>query len=298
MLRDLQKFINEYSAEDIKQALARKKHIRFIQYCWQKPSEPYTIGLHTRIICSLIDEAMEKFRKGESTFLCIKVPFRHGKSEILSKNLPPHFLGEFPDCDVMSVTYAMSLAEGFSRYGRDLISTSEKYQELYPDIEIAKNHGGVHSWGIEGHAGVFTASGLSSGITGKGYHLGILDDYCASRADAESEGMRNSMWEHFTNDFFTRRAPTSITVVLATPWHVDDIIGRIQQRTDPDNENYDPEFPQFKFVTLPAMNGEAVEKVREKGKDGKYKLVEKKIKYDFLFPERFSPEWYRQQFAS
>ena len=294
----LEQFINEYSKDDIKKELARKKHVRFMQYCWQKPSEPFIVGMHTRIICGLIDKAMEDFRKGKSTFLCIKVPFRHGKSDMLSRYAPPHFLGEFPDCDVMSVTYAMGLAEGFSRFARNIIRESDAFAELYPDIEISHDNGGVHSWGIEGHTGVFTASGLTSGITGKGYHLGLLDDYCAGRADAESEGYRNGSWEHFTNDFLTRRAPTSITVVLATPWHVDDIIGRIEQKIDPNSDSYDPVFPPFKVVTLPAMNGVAEERVMTKGSDGKIHETYKKTKYDYLFLERFSAEWYEQQYAS
>ena len=265
-------------------------------HMWQKIGEPFLIGMHTKEICRLIDQAFEDFRNGKSTFLVIKVPFRHGKSDMLSRYLPSHFLGEFPDNEVMLVTYASSLAEGFSRYARNLIRTKE-FKELYPDVEINKENGGVQQWGIEGHLGGCVASGLSSGLTGKGYHLGLLDDYCASRAEAESETMRNGAWEHFTNDFMTRRAPVSITIVLATPWHTDDIIGRIEERIDPTSPKYDPDFPPFKIVSFPAKNGEVDIGVRNKKKYGDSKYHIEHVKYDYLFPQRFTADWYNQQFS-
>lgn len=233
----------------------------------------------------------------DGMFLCGKSFTPTHNSQLLSRYLPSHFLGEFPDKEVMLVTYASSLAEGFSRYARNLIRTKE-YNKLYPDVTISHENGGVQQWGIEGHMGGCVASGLGSGLTGKGYHLGLLDDYCASRAEAESEVMRAGMWEHFTNDFLTRRAPVSITIVLATPWHTDDIIGRIKASIDPESDNYNPDFPPFKIVSFPAKDGEADIHVKDKKKYGDLKYHVEHVKYDYLFPERFTPEWYEQQFAS
>lgn len=293
MNEGIKKIIDTYSKEDIEQELARKRHLNFMQYCWQK-AEPLYVGIHTREICRLIDKAIDDFRKGQSTFLVIKVHFRAGKSDIVSRFLPPHFLGEFPDKDVMVVSYGQSLSETFSKFSRSLVC-SQKYKELYPDSELS---GGVQSWGFRGHIGVVTESGLTSSITGKGGHLLICDDYCASRADAESEVIRASLWEHFTNDFLTRRAPTSIVIVLATPWHVDDIIGRIERKIDETSEDYDPDFPKFKVISFPAMDGEVEIGKRDKKKYGDNKYHLEKMKYHYLFPERFDENWYKSQFAS
>ena len=281
----------------VEQELARRSHEKYIKYTWQKVSEPFLVGLHTREVCRLIDQAFEDFNHGKSTFLVVTVPFRHGKSDMISRYLPSHFLGEHPDCEVMLVTYASALAEGFSRFARNMLRT-EEFSELYPDIEVSHENGGVQQWGIQGHLGGCVASGLTSGLTGKGYHLGLLDDYCSSRAEAESETQRESAWEHFTNDFLTRRAPVSITIILATPWHVDDIIGRIKQRVDPNNEKYDSEFPPFKFVSFPAINGEVDIGVKNFKKYGDRQYHMEHVKYDYLFTERFEPQWYIQQFAS
>lgn len=281
----------------IEKILAQRSHLRFMQYCWQDKSEDFKIGIHTRELCRQIDIAFEDFKKGKSTFLVVKMPFRHGKSQILSRFLPSHFLGEFPDKEVMLVTYASSLTEKFSRYARNLLSTKQ-YKELYPNIELSSQNRGVQSWGIEGHLGQVTASGLTSGLTGNGYHLGLLDDYCASRKDAESDVIRASSWESFKDDFLTRRAPVSITIVLATPWHVDDIIGRIEKKIDKQSPEYDPAFPPFKILSFPATNGSVIVGVKNKNKYGDLKYHEEEINYDYLFPERFEAEWYTQQFAS
>jgi hypothetical protein len=70
----------------------------------------------------------------------------------------------------------------------------------------------------------------------------------------------------------TGRGEVSITIVLATPWHVDDIIGRIRQ-----SQKTDPEFPKFNFLKFPAMS--------------------ERYPTGTLFPERFSRKWYTQRRA-
>lgn len=270
---------------------SRYSHLAFIKHCWQKQDEPYVVGRHTRTICHLIDTAIEDLKHGKSTYLVIKVHPRAGKSEILSQNLTAHFIGEFPDKDAMICCYNSVLALKNSKLARDIIK-SEKYQELYPDSVI---DGGVQQWGIEGHKGIVTASGLVSGITGNGYSIGMLDDYIAGRDNAESQLMRDKIWDEFTNSFLTRRAPVSITIVLATQWHVDDIIGRIEKKLDTQSDVYDKHFPKFRIISFPAMNGEGDVWVEKKGD---VKAHWEHQKWDFLFPERFTDEFYHQQCAA
>lgn len=268
----------------LRRLMAVDHHLDFIQYTWTNQTEPYVVGLHTRKICAVIDEAIERFRHQQSTFLRIAVPFRHGKSEIISRKLPAHFLGLFPDSKVILCGHTAELTEGYSRTSRNLISTAA-YRDLFPEVAVAPDSGAGAHWRIYHHEGECFASGLLGSLSGQGYQLGILDDYCRNRADAESETMREKMWAAFTNDFLTRRAPVSITIVLATPWHVDDIIGRIERKINPKSEEYDKDFPAFKVVTFPAMDGDVIVNGQE-------------VKYKYLFPERFSAEWYEQQRAS
>lgn len=279
------------SREELAKLRAKYFHLDFIRYCWQKTDEEYAVGRHTRTICHLIDEAIEDFKKGESTYLVVKVHPRAGKSEILSQNLTAHFMGMFPDKDAMICCYNSALAEKNSRMAINIMGT-ERYRELYPGINA---RGGVQQWGAEGHLGVVTASGLISGITGNGFTLGMLDDYMSGRESAESQVIRNKVWNEFTDSFLTRRAPTSIIIVLATQWHVDDIIGRIERRTDPDSDEYDEYFPKFRIVSFPAVNGEG--DVWVEGKDGERAHWEHQ-RWDYLFPERFRESYYKEQMAA
>jgi predicted phage terminase large subunit-like protein len=242
-----------------------------MSYTWTNQTTPFIIGFHTKQVCACIDYAIEKFRQKKSTYWVITMPFRHGKSEIISRKLPAHFLGLFPDNKVILCGHTSELTEGFSKTARNLIK-NKTYRELFPNVHL--DHGstsGAH-WKIKDHEGECFSSGLLGSLSGQGYHLGLLDDYCRNRADAESSTMREKMWDAFTNDFMTRGAEVSITIVLATPWHVDDIIGRIKLR-----QKDDPEFPKFHFLKFPALSD--------------------RYKTGTLFPERFNKKWYTQRRA-
>lgn len=244
--------------------LARRFQLDFMEYCWINKTEPLVIGKHTRIICKKIDEAIEKYRQGISSYLIIMVPFRHGKSDIVSRYLPPRFLGLFKDAEILVASYASEFAHILSRFARSVFKSS-KFKDVFPGKELSPDSASVTRW--EDSEGLGSASyvGVGGAATGMGYSLGIVDDYCKNREDAESLTMRDKTWDWFTNVFMTRGAPVSITIIAATPWHVDDLIGRCRKKMDED-----PNFPRFDVIKF---SGES--------EDG------------FLFPERFSPEWYR-----
>ncbi len=252
-------------------ALKRKSHLDFIRHCWSRP-EPYVVGRHTRAICAKVDEIMGKLKAGQTTFTVIKVPFRHGKSEILVRNLIPHFMGEFPDSELMLTSYGADLSEDFSRDARTLIR-SPAFQELYPDVKLSQESASVSEWRIADHRGRVRVMGLGGPLPGRGYHLGICDDYLRGEVEAMSQSIRDARWNSFSNDFLTRRAPVSATIVGATPRHVDDLIGRIEKAMKDD-----PEFPRFDFITFPAFSDD--------------------YETGTLFPERFPMQWYVTQRAT
>jgi predicted phage terminase large subunit-like protein len=258
--------------EEKRRILAIDNHLMFIKYTWLNPTDDFAIGFHTRGICQIIDEAITKYRKGESSFYIVMVPFRHGKSEIISRKLPAHYLGLFPDGKVLLAGHTASLTEGFSKDSRNLL-LSLQYQKLFPRVRLDPNDQSAGHWKIFARQGECFACGLGGSMAGQGYTLGLLDDYCKNREAAESAGQRETMWNAFTNDFMTRRAPTSITIVLATPWHVDDIIGRIHKKMKEDNT-----FPRFETIKFPAF-------------DESYPT-------GTLFPERFNQAWYDEQKAT
>ena len=222
-----------------------------MDYTWAK-TEPFVKGFHTRKICERIDRAFETFRNGKSTYLVVNVHHRSGKTDLLSRYTPPHFLGEFPECEVMSVSFKAALTEKSTSFARNIVK-SEKYAKLYPNVGLSQEANAKAYWEIVDKRtnkptfGKLFGSGLSSGITGSGGHLVLCDDPLSGRVAAESSTIRDNVWDAFANDLMTRLAPVNIVIVLATQWHWDDPCGRIEKamKTDPD-------FPRFEFLRFPA----------------------------------------------
>ena len=249
-----------------------------MQFMWQR-RDKFLIGRHTTAICDRIDQAIKDYRNGISTYLQIKVPFRHGKSDMVSRYLPANFIGQFPDQEVLVAGYTASLTRGFSRACRSIVRDS-RYEIVYPDISLSKDEQSIEAWAVHDRSvegadlGRAYWEGLGGSITGKGGALILIDDFFKNREEAESEVMRNKVWDSITNDILTRCAPVVIFIILATPWHVDDPFGRISQKMA---EN--PDFPRFQEVVFPALGKMA-------GRE-----------YETLFPERFSKQWYTSEAA-
>jgi predicted phage terminase large subunit-like protein len=55
----------------------------------------------------------------------------------------------------------------------------------------------------------------------------VIDDPVRSREDAESETVRNKLWEWFQSDLSTRMKPGGRIIYIATRWHEDDVAGRL-----------------------------------------------------------------------
>lgn len=252
---------------------ARFRLLEFIRAA-RISQEPFVVGRHTLAITSRLDRALYDYQHGKSTYLIITVPFRHGKSEIVSRHFPPFAFGMCPDAEMILATYSDSLSRALSRDARSVIK-SESYAKIFPDVRLSRESASVQTWGIAGHVGKFQTATIAAGGTGKGADFLLIDDYLRGRSVAESQLERDKQWENFSGNLMTRLAPVHMVVILATPWHPDDLIGRIKNRMNPEHKDYSPDFPHFEILRFPA-----------RADDGSY-----------LFPERFSSSWYEKQFA-
>lgn len=271
--------LNLPSSEDLRKNISRKSHLKFMEYCWMKDRQqsPFTPGFHTIKICEAIDQAMIDFRNGKSSYLVIKVPFRHGKSDILSRYLPPHFLGEFPESEIITTAYNASLAKKFSKDAKNII-TNKYFSELYPDCRLHPDIQNVEEWALDNGVGKTLWVGLGGGLTGAGATLALVDDPFKNREEAESITTRDKRWEEFTNALFTRLAPVHIIILLATPWHEDDLFGRISREM-----SLNKHFPRFKELSFPAKADHYCGEGRYDGQ--------------FLFMNRYPKSWYESQYA-
>ncbi len=246
--------------------------LALLKLCWWEPN-PLMIGKHTQEICKAFDEAITRFENKESTFLLIQVPFRHGKSILVSQLLPAYFLGRCQKLQpsVIMSGYGMSLLSGFSKRVKRIIE-SDKYQLIFSGVKIEHGNNSDSQWSIEGSMGSVNVAGIGGSITGKGGHLIICDDVVKNIQEARSETYRNRTWDSFRNDLMSRRnSPASIVILCGTPWHTSDVLARTKKEMESN-----PDFPKFKELKFPARqdNGE------------------------YLFQNLLGTQWYKEQYAT
>ena len=260
----------EFYEKELEKELARRELLSFIQYTWDK-TDSYKVGYHTRIICQKADEAIEKFSKGISSFTIISVCYRHGKSEIVSCKLPVYFLSKFQEKEVITTSSTADKALEFSNECRRLVRDNPRYKELFPNVSLAPDARNLKSWKLSNKIGKSQYFGMQSGVAGYGAHFLIIDDCFKNRDEADSPTTSEKVYQEYR--FLMTRLPDPYMVfIVVTRYNTYDLVARILE----DAEN-DPEYPKIDYVSLPGVSDQY-----ESG---------------YLFPERFSPEWYKNQKA-
>lgn len=189
----------------------------------------YQPARHLMYIDRRITHMIDCAERGEHgpRVLLVKAPPRHGKSEYCSTWLPTWFLGRFPDRQVMLASYSDAFSKKWSRAVRDNIAT---FGRGYFGIGVSPATKAAGEWGIEGRKGGMVASGAGGSFTGRGANLLLVDDPVKNAEEAISEVKRESVWNWFQSTALTRQEPGAVAVVVMTPWHQDDLIGRIESR--------------------------------------------------------------------
>ena len=179
--------------------------------------------VHNAHILTLID-ALEWAANTPDARLIVTMPPRHSKSLHVSENFPAWFLGRNPDKRVIAASHTQELANTFSRRVRNKIA-SERYP--FPGVTIAGDKAAVKAWDIDGHLGGYYAVGVGGSPTGHGGDVIVIDDPIKNQADAESETIREALWEWYTGTIRTRLEPEGAIVLTNTRWHDDDLAGRL-----------------------------------------------------------------------
>ncbi len=135
------------------------------------------------------------------------------------------------------------------------------YGDDFAREQVAKCKRVVLRAGVElgaiDQAGYFTTSAggcvrgvsVQGQLTGRGYHVIVVDDPHKNRQEAESATVRKRVIDGFTDDIATRLEPTGTSIIVVhTRWHVSDLIGHLTNERG------------WEYVNLPAVNdvGEAL----------------------------------------
>jgi predicted phage terminase large subunit-like protein len=172
-----------------------------------------------------IDRAILDTIRGRSEpILVIEAPPRHGKSELVSKYLPAWYLGTFPDRQVMLAGYEANFARSWGRRARELL---DEWGPALFSVTVRDDVRAANDWGLEGRAGGMLTAGAGGPMTGRGAHLLIIDDPIKNAEDAQSETIRDKLWDWWQSTASTRIEPNGCAIIIATRWHTDDLSGRL-----------------------------------------------------------------------
>ncbi|MGC7194459.1 hypothetical protein RA997_23225, partial [Mycobacteroides abscessus subsp. abscessus] len=87
---------------------------------------------------------------------------------------------------------------------------------------IAADKTAVGRWNVQGRSGGVLAAGISSGITGHGADLMIIDDVIKDASEADSAAHRKRILNEYRSTLATRIHPGGSCLVLMTRWHEED----------------------------------------------------------------------------
>lgn len=189
----------------------------------------------SRALCSALDQFAADLEAGRRPVLVVQAPPQHGKSEIVSRNLPAYLFGRWPHLSIGGLSYGKDLAADMNR-DVQRIMMGEEYARLFPatslnsrrvvtmDIEAKRNS---DTFEIVGHRGRYIAQGVGGVITGKRLDVGIIDDPIKNAQEALSSTTKDGLWAWYGTTFLTRLSRDSGQVIMATRWALDDLSGRV-----------------------------------------------------------------------
>lgn len=234
-------------------------------------------GWFNRIIAQELQQFYFDVMAGKQPRLLIQAPPRSGKSELFSRRFPAWAFGKNPNLQMIAASYSADLSNRMNRDVQRIID-SQEYSDIFPDTSFSTNTSGVANsnknirnseiFEIANHNGAYRSAGVGGGITGMGADIAIIDDPVKDAKEANSQTVRDSVWDWYTSTFYTRLSPKSGVLLGMTRWHEDDLAGRLLEEAKKGGD-------QWRVVSFPAI-AEQDEEYRNEG--------------DALHPERYNIE--------
>lgn len=153
----------------------------------------------------------------ERIWECVSLPPRHAKTTTLSHGIA-WWLKYTPADTCAYFTYSEDRALGKSGDIRD--------GAIAAGIQLNPAVANKQEWRTT-HKGGLIAGGVGSGFTGVGAQgIILIDDPFKNPEEANSQLIRDKVWEWFVKVVLTRQEGASI-IVVHTRWNEDDLIGRL-----------------------------------------------------------------------
>ena len=198
----------------------------------------FTTPPHIQLMIAAIERAITR----PNGRLLINLPPRHGKSTLCSIMLPTWYLGNHPDQRVIHISHSTDLSADFSKQARAIVRDHPRYHRIFPATKLSRESTAVRDWRTTAGGG-FRSVGITTGITGYGADLMIIDDP-HDETDAHSLTILDQKWDWYTTAARTRLSPGAPIIMLATRWHTLDLPGRLLNQLQGDD---------WQHIRLPAI---------------------------------------------
>ncbi|MEZ2352115.1 terminase large subunit domain-containing protein [Caballeronia sp. RCC_10] len=178
------------------------------------------LAAHHRLIMERV-EATSRTPHGR---LMIFTPPGSGKSTYASVVFPSWYLGAAPERRLILASYGDALASRMGRRTRSIVRQA-RWQRMW-NTELAADSHAAHAFALN-NGSEYLACGILSGVTGNRCGGLLIDDPVRGREQADSEVVRDKVFDAYEDDLKTRLVPGGWIVLIQTRWHEDDLAGRI-----------------------------------------------------------------------
>lgn len=210
-LKKAEKVLKPQSDAEV-ELLQRELAARDLLHYIERSMPHYKAGWVHEDICRRLEKFVRDVENQLSPRLMLWMPPRHGKSEIASVRFPEWVLGRHPEWEFIATSYALDLPLGFSRRIRSRIPEAD-YKAIFPRTALSKDATSAESWRTTAGGG-YRAAGVGGGITGMGAHILLIDDPVKDQEEADSETIRQKVWDWFGTTAYTRLAPGGGILVI------------------------------------------------------------------------------------
>jgi predicted phage terminase large subunit-like protein len=215
---------------DVKVRAARKDFYHFRRLMHPKNKD----GWFQQDVARQLQQFYEDLISGKRPKLVIEAPPQHGKS-VQIVDFIAWIAGHNPNIRTIYTSFSERLGVR-ANLSLQRLYGSQIYKGIFPNFAIpTRNSVTISAQKLRNREiieyidadGYFRNTTVQGSITGESLDLGVIDDPIRGRKDANSITVRNSAWDWFTDDFFTRFSEEAGLLCILTRWHVDDPIGRL-----------------------------------------------------------------------
>lgn len=169
------------------------------------------------------------------------MPPGSAKSTYASILFEPWYYVHHPEACIIAASHTAELAEKWGRRVRNLLIAEAPTL----GVSLAADSQAAGRWETNS-GGEYFAAGIGGSITGRRGDLVVIDDPVRSREDADSETIRDKVWDWYKSDLYTRLKPGGRIVLIQTRWHEDDLAGRLLEDMKAGGDKWD-------VISLPAI---------------------------------------------